>query len=125
MKLTYRPEIDGLRATTIKIFEILSNVLVNRGIKNFILELYDLFFIDFKYQSKTFLRLHNNSENYVPFYSILFHKCMSFIIKDINLKVFSASITANICGQHITINKIIIKNENIECDASRFIKFKY
>ena len=77
------PEIDNFRATTIKIFEILSNVLVKRGIKNFILELYDLFFIDFKYQSKTFLRLNNNSENYVTFYSILFHKCISCVIKDI------------------------------------------
>jgi 16S rRNA G966 N2-methylase RsmD len=74
---------NDLIENSIKIFQILSKVLVNRGIKSFILELYDLFFIDFIFQSKTFLRLNNNSTNYVPYYSFLFCGCMNSIITDI------------------------------------------
>ena len=60
--------------TLIKIFEILLNVLLNRGVKNFLCEIIDLLFIDFRFKSLTILRNNKEELNYVPYYSCILKK---------------------------------------------------
>lgn len=53
---------------------LLIKIYLKRGFKHFIFELIDLFLIDFKYNTRTFVRLNNSNDNYVPYYTTLFKK---------------------------------------------------
>lgn len=69
----------------IKITKILFNVLRNRGIQNFLYELFDIIFIDLKFQTLTYIRKKNKINNYVPYYSIVLKRNIKKLIKLINL----------------------------------------
>ncbi len=56
------------------IVSMLVKILLKRGLKHFIFELIDLFLIDFKYNTRTFVRVNNYKDNYVPYYTIIFKK---------------------------------------------------
>lgn len=56
------------------IMTLLFMVLYKRGLKNFFLKLFDLFFVDYKYKTKTFVRNNNYKINYVPYYTLIFKK---------------------------------------------------
>ena len=68
--------------TFIKIFEILLNVLLNRGVKNFLCEIIDLLFIDFRFKSLTILRNNKEELNYVPYYSCILKKNIKSFLKE-------------------------------------------
>ena len=53
---------------------LLFKILYKRGLKNFLFELFDLFFIDLKYKTKTYIRNNNLKNNYVPYYSFIFKR---------------------------------------------------
>lgn len=65
---------------------LLLKILYKRGLKNFFFELYDLFFVDFKYKTKTYIRNNNLKNNYVPYYTYIFKKNIKKLKKIIPFK---------------------------------------
>lgn len=65
---------------------LLFKILYKRGLKNFFFELFDLFFIDLKYKTKTYIRNNNLKNNYVPYYSFIFKRNIKKLKRIISFK---------------------------------------
>ena len=70
----------------LSIVNLLFKVLINRGFKNFYFELLDLFVVDLKYNTRTFVRKNNIKNNYVPYYTVIFKKNVQKLNKIISFK---------------------------------------
>lgn len=56
------------------IISLLIKIYLKRSFKHFVFELIDIFLIDFKYNTRTFVRVNNSKDNYVPYYTTVFKK---------------------------------------------------
>ena len=68
------------------ISKIILNVLIKRGFVNFFYEIVDLIIIDLKFKTKTFKRVNNKKDNYVPYYSFPLKKNLKRLEDQIDFK---------------------------------------